>query len=252
MERTEFVIQAGAIALSSWVFFNQDDPELVTAWNRSDVDAIEKNLRDAHISFQRDWDAALAEFNRITLMVNAQKSTLEMLIGRYEPQLKALGIDYRKLPTKGGKRIAGEKPTFVFKPQLLERLNYARAATSGITKAVNNGNVGAAIIGTAVALGITWWNQSKIKRRLKDAQGNLAEQAEAARGDMLLLRTRLETHALPFYRDIRDCALKLASVGEWLRTAPAAQADDDLRRKRAMELAMAMSSAKSLLKSDAA
>lgn len=251
VDSIEAAIGDCATALENLVFFDDLDDELVTAWANNSNPHVEACLSRAQANLIASWDTALSHFNRTTALVNAQRDTLRRGIASFESELIALGIDYQTFAVARPKQIDGEMPAFSFQRTFVETLNYGRGGANIVGQAVRHGNWQVAALAAVVSLGAAMWNESKVTRRLADAQGLLGQLAETARGDMRMLATRLRTHTVPFYRDVREAKRSVAQWGEALRQLRLFQPYGDNLREPATRLAMGMATAAQLLKEDA-
>ena len=202
--RTEIV--AGQRRLEAIEVFDPDATDLVDAWEGKKIARIEVLLREGDARTRSAWDRATAIINKAGDHIDKARGNLSRLVQQSEQQLALFKIDARDVRLDRSGVLTVEAKSVVS----AKRIGPGEFNYRGIPVALNNtmgqamrGNMswqsaGAAALLTVAAVAVAYHiNKSKTLRKLKDVEGELTLQSEAASGDIAMFQTLLATRILP-------------------------------------------------------
>lgn len=178
--------------------FDPDNLRLASAWTRKDTTLLEQLLRDADALNRTSWRKGMDVYNEAVGTVDVGRSTLRALMTKSEAMLEAYKIDYSAIVPERSGELGGVVATTRMQRDLSQKLRYS----GGVSHAVRGAASGAvpwqfAAVVAAGAVVMHFVNQSKELRQLKEMEGVITSNAEAARGDFTLMRSLITTRLAP-------------------------------------------------------
>ncbi|MDQ0462957.1 hypothetical protein QO010_000705 [Caulobacter ginsengisoli] len=191
-------MEAAERALAQLPLFDPDAPTLMAAWDRKDTARLEALLLEGDALNRASWQRGMDLYNPSAETVDAGRSTLQQQLAAAEALLTAYNIDYGAIPLERSDQLGGVVATTRMQRDLSQKLNYTAGTANALSKAASGAmpwQFAAAV--AAGALVMQAINHSKALRQLKEMEGTISLNAEAARGDFALMRNLLSTRLIP-------------------------------------------------------
>jgi hypothetical protein len=241
-------MDAGLTKLATLTVFSANDPTLDEAWEKKNIERIESILKRGDELTRSNWQQGISVFNSAAVDVDIARGKLRYLVTESESALAPYNIDYASIDVSKSKALEGYAPIADRKKFLTEKANYHQAVAMN-TWRVTTGQMPWQIAAVAVA-GIAIWhfiNRSKALRLLKEMQGKIIVNAEAATGDFALIRTMLTTRVIPQFDGLLEITSHLESELMDLRSVGTDPAQVPGARDRAFRLARSLVEGKRFL-----
>jgi|GEM_PF-6968799 len=236
-------LPAAIVAIEALPLFDASAPSLTDAWQSKDTAQLERLLAAGDRLNRESWRQGMAHYNSASFLIDQGRANLREQLAATEQLLAPYAIDYDALTPRHSGQLGGTVPVTSRQRDLSQKLNYS----GGVSKALSSAATGtipwqfAAVIGAgAVVMHLV--NKSRALRQLKEMEGTILLNAEAARGDFALMVNLIETRLTPQLDRILAIYDDLANGAAALRAAP-----DDQRRREATQLAMAVVEGRHLL-----
>ena len=226
--------------------FDADDSKLARAWERKDIPEIEHLLKTGDQLTRNSWQYRIRIFNAVVMCIDLARDKLKHLLAESEAALAPYNIDMSSIDVSRSKSLEGVVAIATRKKFVTETANYNTTAGLALSK-VFTGQLpwqAAAIFAAGVAI---WHfiNREKAFRLLKEMQGKLMANAEAAKGDFGMMRALIITRMVPQFDGlIETCEHLETGLGE-LREMEANGGTD--ARDRAFRLARSLIEGKRFL-----
>lgn len=244
------------ISLSSLPVFDDKRPELVDAWDQRDPPRIAHLLQEGNLVTQESWKRASAALNRALAYTDRARHKLNGLITQTEQRLAPFNINYQAIEVERSKQAHVEMTAPIPKSLTVKRINAQNTAfIQGGSRAVAQGAYGqlpplAAVAAIGIAVAAHFIYKSRTLRKLKDTQGQLLVNSQAARGDFATLESVFTTRLIPQFDGMISVASRLESGLDDL-TPEAVDATDAAQRDKALQLAFALIEGKKLVSTTA-
>ncbi|MGH6871247.1 MAG: hypothetical protein ACREHE_07060 [Rhizomicrobium sp.] len=237
--------------LLSLPVFDSKTAALANAWAVGDPENIADILQRGNQTTQESWKRAITLHNRAATYVDHARSKLNQLLTQAEQRLAQLNLDYKSLEIERSKLGQVEFARAIPQQLTVKRIN---AQFNAIVQ--SPGRVLAQVLGGrypplamlfAVPLAIIahFVYKSRTLRRLKDAEGQLAVNAEAARGDFSTIQTILTTRTIPQFDSMMVLIVRLD--GGLHDLVSDTNMPTTTQRDRALQLAFVMIEGKKLV-----
>lgn len=246
----------GQTSLSSLPVFDDTRPELVDAWEKRDPPRIAHLLQEGNLATQDSWKRASATLNRALAYTDRARHKLNGLITQTEQRLAPFNINYQSIEVERSKQAHVEMTAAIPKSLTVKRINAQNTAfIQGGSRAVAQGAYGqlpplAAVAAIGIAVAAHFIYKSRTLRKLKDTQGQLLVNSQAARGDFTTLDSVFTTRLIPQFDGMISVASRLESGLSGLK-AEAMDATDAAQRDKALQLAFALIEGKKLVSTTA-
>jgi hypothetical protein len=249
-------IDDGLKQLARLRVFDVNDSALDQAWDKKNVARIQELLEKGAWRNRSSSSQMVGIVNEIGERVDIARGHLARVIRQSDRYLRPYQIDDNDPRIKRSLVVAGTTEAIVTAKTLPRRFDVARGVSSSVNQVVMNvsrnnisaGQGAAALLVTAaiavVAHGI---HNSRSLRKLKDLEGQLAEQAEAVAGEIRTFTAIVEAQMRPQFVALADSALLIETYAELLRAAAAAGAGVSTPPRAAFDLKIALLEAKHLL-----
>ena len=241
-------VDTGLAKLATLTVFSANDPTLDEAWEKKNIERIETILKRGDELTRSNWQQGIAVFNSAAADVDIARGKLRYLVTESEAALAPYNIDYASIDVSKSKVLEGYAPIADRKKFLTEKANYHQAVALNAWR-VTTGQMPWQIAAVAVA-GIAVWhfiNRSKALRLLKEMQGKIIVNAEAATGDFALIRSMLTTRVIPQFEGLLEITSHLESELTDLRSVGTDPAQVQDARDRAFRLARSLVEGKRFL-----
>jgi len=206
------MMDAGLAKLATLTVFSANDPALDQAWEKRNIDSIEAILKKGDGLTRSNWQQGIAVFNSAAADVDIARGKLRYLVTESETALAPYNIDYASIDVSKSQVLEGYAPIATRHKFLTEKADYTTGTGLGIARVVNGQTPWqvAAVVGVSIAI---WHfvNRSKALRLLKEMQGKLVVNAEAATGDFGLIRDLLTTRVIPQFDGLLEVTSHLES-----------------------------------------
>lgn len=244
--RREHVALKGPLLreLAKLKVFDADTAELAEAWERKRLSQIEELLKAGDALTRENWQRGIAIFNTGIACVDRARELTQETVARSEATLAPFDIDFARIKPRKSKIVAGYAPYATRKTFLLEKIDYGRS-TGLLLGRMATGQTPWPVALIAV-IGVGIWHlasRSKALRQLKEMEGKLILNAQAATGDFAVFRTLLKTRIVPQLKAVLDVMDDLEAGIAALE----ADADASDARKQAHKLARALIESRQLL-----
>lgn len=246
----------GQSSLLSLPVFDDKRPELVDAWEKRDPPRIAHLLQEGNLETQESWKRASATLNRALSYTDRARHKLNGLLTQTEQRLAPFNINYQSIEVERSKQAHVEITAAIPKSLTVKRINAQNTAfIQGGSRAVAQGAFGqlpplAAIAAVGISVVAHYAYKSRTLRRLKDAQGQLLVNAQAARGDFTTLDSVFATRLIPQFDGMIDVASRLENGLADLQP-DAVDATSQSQRDKALQLAFALIEGKKLVSTTA-
>lgn len=228
--------------------FDEHEPELVTAWYARDASRIAELLQEGNRTTEEAWKDGATYYNEAVSNVERGRKKLWRLLILTETKLQSLHIDPRSIDIERSKYAH-----FTIGQAIPKNLRRKKIDARQSTFMRGAGNVAArGIVGNVpplVALAVVsaafvarQISESRTLRRLKDAEGQLKVNAQAAQGDLVLIATVLQTRIRPQLEAMADVIERLEGGLNTLRGT-----SGNMETAQAQDLAFALLEGKKLV-----
>ncbi len=238
-------------SLLSLPVFDDKQPDLLKAWESRDPPRIAHLLQQGSTVTQESWKRAISVHNRAASYTDRARSKLNGLLAQTEQRLAPFNLDYKTIEIERSKLGQVEFTTAIPKNLTVKRINAQNSAfIQGGSKAVAQSTFRqlpplAAVAAIAFAIVAHQVYKSRTLRRLKDAEGQLVVNAEAARGDFSTIHTVLLTRIIPQFDSMVAIVLRLETGLNEL--VPNFGVTNAAQRDKALQLAFVMIEGKKLV-----
>lgn len=243
-------------SLASLPVFDEKRPELVAAWDQRDPPRIAHLLQAGNLETQESWKRASATLNRALSYTDRARHKLNGLLTQTEQRLAPFNINYQSIEVERSKQAHVEITAAIPKSLTVKRINAQNTAfIQGGSRAVAQGAFGqlpplAAVAAIGISVVAHYAYKSRTLRRLKDAQGQLLVNAQAARGDFTTLDSIFATRLIPQFDGMISVAMRLESGLADLKPETM-DSSDPAQRDKALQLAFALIEGKKLVSTTA-
>jgi len=247
-------LERAKATLPSLPVFDADDDDLAAAWAAREPMQVAKILHEGNETTHESWKRAITLHNRAATYVDHARSKLNQLLTQAEQRLAQLNLDDKPLEIERSKLGQVEFARAI--PQKLTVLHINRqfaaiAESPGRMSVQMLGRlplpVAIPAIPLAFVMGVVmhFTYKSRVLRRLKDTEGQLVVNAEAARGDIATIQTILTTRTIPQFDGMMVVIERLDSGLHDL--LPDAKMPVATQRDKALQLAFVMLEGKKLV-----
>jgi hypothetical protein len=242
----------GQTSLASLPVFDDKRPELVDAWEKRDPPRIAHLLQQGNLETQESWKRASATLNRALSYTDRARHKLNGLLAQTEQRLAPFNINYQSIEVERSKQAHVEMTAAIPKSLTVKRINAQNMAfIQGGGRAVAQGAFGqlpplAAVAAIGISVIAHYAYKSRTLRRLKEAQGQLLVNSQAARGDFTTLDSVFTTRLIPQFDGMISVVTLLESGLADLKPETV-DANDPGQRDKALQLAFALIEGKKLV-----
>lgn len=225
--------------------FNPYEGDLLDAWKRRDAATVQALLKQGDEETRSAAESLTTVLNTVSRHIDKARGNLRRMIRQSERMLARFNIkpDDARLKRSGSYSME-------VKPVLTAGIGPRQVDTRAVSTSVGRigtqvyqGNMswqagGASILaGVAIALVTQHIFNSRALRRLKEAEGKLAEQADAIAKSLSAYRIALATQLLPHFDELASLTRAMeASLGELKRLPVTVDAPPELAFRLAMTL----------------
>ncbi len=240
-------LQTGQNRLLAPLVFDADDAALAVAWSQRNTAEIERRLHAGDALNRNTWQEAIDLFNAARDDIDVARGRLRQLVREAETALTDYIIDEAALTidrslAMEGQMVRAELPAGGF----LQKLDYGRGVGMAAARLVTGNGPwqlsAAALVFSGVMLAI---NHQQRLRQLKELEGQIKAQAQAARSDARLIGDMLFQRMLPQFDGLLAVIARLETDLQALRLAETAHTDEP--KARAFQLACTFHQAQYLL-----
>ncbi len=240
------VVIANLAELRSLPLFDANADGFAEAWEKKNTGWLEQNMLAGDATTRQSWQKSVGIFNHAKQTVDGARVQLSQLLASAEAVLAKYAIDPSAPNVAASRTATGEAPIAAIKRDLGQRLNYSQGVGNVAGKAIQ-GQVPwqFAAAAAAFALIMHFVNESKLLRQLKELEGQLLVDAQAARNDMSLVETLITTRLLPQIDGLTSAATILEAELSAVQQSEARQ--EAAAREHAVRLSMTVADGKQLL-----
>lgn len=236
------IVRSGA-SLESLLVFDESQSALQQAWKAGDPSRVAPLLEEGNRQTQNSWRRAVAVHNRAVDCTDRARERLNHLLVQVQQRISVFNLDLDAIELERSKRgyvsFAQAIPLRLTERRIaLRNRSFSQGASQAALRIGRAGHPLAGLLAAGAVLAAQYAYSSKILRELKDVEGQLIVDAEAARGDFAMVRSVLTTRIIPNFQRMLELITQLeAGLGE-LRGH--VNIDEPAVREKAMRLAFAM------------
>lgn len=246
LRRQRTIIVANLAMMREFPVFDADNPEVVEGWEKKFTGRLERLMQQGDAQTRLSWQQAVGVFNHASQSVDAARLNMKRTLAQAEAALTKYAIDPSAPDTIASRPASGEAPIAAIKRDLGQKLNYTQGVGNAMQQVVRGQMPWQfAAVAAAVSVVMLFINESKLLRQLKEMEGQLVVDASAARGDMTMVESVINTRLLPQLDGLIAATVVLENEVAGVREAevdgsPAA-------RERALRLSFSVAEGKQLL-----
>ncbi|HET7231854.1 MAG TPA: hypothetical protein VFJ16_17715 [Longimicrobium sp.] len=230
-------------SLESLPVFDESQSALQQAWKAGDPSRVAPLLEAGNRQTQNSWQRAVAVHNRAVDYTDRAREKLNHLLAQVQQRISVFNLDLDAIERERSKRgyvtfAQAIPPRLTERRIALRNRSFSQGASHAALRIGRAGHPLAGLLAAGAVLAAQYAYSSKILRELKDAEGQLVVDAEAARGDFAMVDSVLATRIIPNFQRMLELITQLeAEFGELRGDV---NIDEPEVREKAMRLAFAV------------